>query len=83
MSEPIFPAYRALVNGRSLFRIGSPTTFTEVQRIGSRSVVFEIAAETYPERLRIAELLAATDGTVVPIGAAEFERALEAAGNRS
>jgi hypothetical protein len=57
MHKPSFPVYRKLANGRSFFRIDSATRFTEIQRIGRRCVVHEIVAHTYPEKVRIAELL--------------------------
>ena len=73
MTPERFPVYRKLANGHSVFRIESETAFSEVQRIGGRSMVFHITAHTYPERLRIVELLDAADGSVLPIDRAEFD----------
>jgi hypothetical protein len=82
MEEHHFPVYRALTNGLSLFRIESETVFTEVQRIGRRYAIFRVEAYTYPERLRIADLLACMDGSVSPCDHATFDAWLSNAGRR-
>lgn len=68
-----FPVHRKLANDRSFFRITSPTHFIEVQRVGERCVVHELTATTYPDRVRIAELLEAGTGHVVEASAEEFD----------
>jgi hypothetical protein len=73
VTTPHFPAFRKLVNDRSVFRIDSATAFTEVQRIGARYAVFSVEATTWPERLRIADMLAAEDGSVEACAEADFE----------
>lgn len=70
------PIYRRSRNGRNFYRILSGTAFTEVQLIGNRSVVHHVVAETYPERLRIADMLAMTDGLFLPGTQAEFDTML-------
>ena len=80
MRIPHYPLYRALTNGASRFRIESSDHFTEVQRIGSRYLLIEVRAYTYPEKVRIAELISGRDGGVVEIQAAEFEDWLARAG---
>lgn len=77
-----FPCYREMANKLSRYRITSSTTFTEVQQVGSRFVVHDVAATTYPELVRIAELIEAQDGSVHPIPAAAFEDWLYRAGHR-
>lgn len=74
MSSDRFPIYRQLANGRSMFRIESEARFTEIQRIGARYVVFTVVAATWPERLRIVDMLAAADGSVAPADAEDFNR---------
>ncbi len=73
MQPTEFPAYRKLANARSFYRIDSHTEFTEVQRVGGRCVAHRVVAHNYPEKVRISELLNGTDGTVLPMLAAEFE----------
>ncbi len=83
MHEPEeFPCYRELTNRHSRYRIASPTAFTEVQQVGSRFLVHEVNATTYPELVRIAELIAATDGSVRSIPASDFEAWLHRAGHK-
>lgn len=55
-----------------MYRIESETSFTEVQRLGSRYLVHSIKALTWPERLRIADMLGNVDGTFVAATEAEF-----------
>ena len=83
MNDPTeFPCYRELANKLSRYRISSATAFTEVQHVGTRFIVHEVKATTYPELLRIAELIEAKDGTVVRIPASDFEDWLHRAGHR-
>ncbi|MBL7965057.1 MAG: hypothetical protein JNM31_14580 [Flavobacteriales bacterium] len=77
MSVPYtFPTYRRSANGQHFYRIASEVRFTEVQLIGGRVLVHEVTANTYPERLRIAEMLAMVEGMWSDIPQGEFEQAL-------
>lgn len=73
MDTAAFPVYLRLTGGHSLYRIESDTAFTEVQVVGTRHIAHRIVARTWPERLRIADMLANRDGLWAPINAAEFE----------
>ena len=68
-----FPIYRKRVNERSFYRIEANDVFTEVHRVGKRCVVHRIEAKTYPEKVRIAELIAGEEGAVTESDAVEFE----------
>lgn len=70
------PIYRRSRNGKNFYRILSATAFTEVQLIGNRSIVHEVDAATYPERLRIADMVAMTDGHFLTCTQAEFDEAM-------
>lgn len=80
MESTAFPQYRRSVNGLNWYRIASPVDLLEVQRVGSRWLLHRIRAEAYPEKARILELLAMSDGHVVPCPAAEVEGKIAAAG---
>ena len=68
-----FPIYRKRVNERSFYRIDSENAFIEVHRVGKRCVVHRIEAKTYPEKVRIAELIAGEGGGVIECPSAEFD----------
>ena len=72
MSTTRFPVHLRLTDGHSVYRIDSDISFVEVQRIGERFLAHRILASTWPERLRIADMLANADGSLVPLGPAEF-----------
>ncbi|MFT3884170.1 MAG: hypothetical protein QM724_01695 [Flavobacteriales bacterium] len=72
-----FPIYLKRTNGLNWYRIDADDRFVEVQRIGGRSLVHEVQARSYPERSRIADLLAGEAGAVVPCSAEEFQHARE------
>lgn len=74
------PIYRRSRNGRNFYRILSGTSFTEVQLVGNRTIVHHVEAATYPERLRIADMVAMTDGLFLPGTQAEFEALLGRSG---
>lgn len=76
MDTPAFPVYLRLAGGHSLYRIESDTAFTEVQVVGRRYIAHRIEARTWPERLRIADMLANTEGAWAPLPASEFEELL-------
>lgn len=73
MTGPPFPVYLRITGGHSVYLIASETSFTEVQRIGKRYLAHHVVAHTWPERLRIADMLANADGALSPIPAALFE----------
>lgn len=75
-----FPAYRRMVGADHWYRIEGPDAFEEIQRVGRRLVRHAVRAAAYPERLRIAELLACADGRFAPIGAEEWDRLVAAIG---
>jgi len=72
MSTTRFPVHLRLTDGHSVYRIDSDTSFVEVQRIGERFLAHRVLANTWPERLRIADMLANADGSLVPLAPAEF-----------
>ncbi|MBK6776118.1 MAG: hypothetical protein IPG74_09855 [Flavobacteriales bacterium] len=74
-----YPLHRQLIDGRSLYRIESADTFTEIQIVGARAIVHRVVARTYPEKVLIHELIAMTNGSYKEIGAAVFNAALERA----
>lgn len=76
MPDPQFPLYRCSANGLNWYRIDALTEFTEVQRVGSKYVLHRVMAETFPEKVRVLELIGLEHGSV-DCGATEFEKALE------
>lgn len=70
-----YPLYRRLRNGASIYRIEAEDRFTELQRVGSAWLVHVVVADRYPERVRVSELVAATDPGVEPATEAEFKAA--------
>lgn len=68
------------MNGRNFYRIVSATAFTEVQLIGSRSIVHDVVAAAYPERVLIADMVAMTDGHFLPCTQGEFDEAMGRSG---
>ena len=78
MSDPQFPLYRSSANGLNWYRIESKTVFTEVQRVGSRSVIHLVKAETFPEKVRILELIGLEHGCS-ECSPEEFEKAFAVA----
>ncbi|MFZ1693401.1 MAG: hypothetical protein WAT74_09410 [Flavobacteriales bacterium] len=71
-----FPAYRRMVGGAHYYRINGPADFVELQRVGSRVLRHAVTRAQYPEQLRIAEMIACTDGRFEPIAAEEWEALL-------
>lgn len=72
MDETRFPLFRRGTNGLNWYRIGSANSLTEIQAVGARYVLHRLEATTYPELLRIRELIAMEPGAVVAIEEAEF-----------
>jgi hypothetical protein len=80
MESTDFPQYRRSSNGLNWYRIASPVELVEVQRVGKRWLLHRLRAEAYPEKARILDLLAMTDGHVACCPAAEVEEKIAAAG---
>lgn len=57
MEEHSFPAFRRLHGGLHLYHIHAVDRFEELQRIGGRWVLHRVDARTYPERLRVQDML--------------------------
>jgi hypothetical protein len=57
-----FPQYRKYTNDKHWFRVESDERFTEVYRLGDKYFAREFVAKIYPDRLLIADLLAAQNG---------------------
>ncbi len=53
-----YPVYRRMDGAGHFYRVEGPTSFTEVQVIGGRCVAHHVRSSAYPERLRIAHLVA-------------------------
>ena len=53
----IFPQYRRLSNGKSLYEICSEKSFNEIQIIGNKRIMFQLNAETYFEKIKISDML--------------------------
>ncbi|MEO8068921.1 MAG: hypothetical protein ABI599_14585 [Flavobacteriales bacterium] len=71
-----YPIYRKLIHGRSFYRIDAADRFMEVQLMGSRAIVHEVIAHTYPEKLRMHEMVSLTGGHYAETDAAAFNAAL-------
>jgi len=65
-----------MVGGAHYYRIDGPADFVELQRVGSRVLRHAVTRAQYPEQLRIAEMIACTDGRFEPIAAEEWEALL-------
>lgn len=75
MSDPFIPRWFCTLDGRSLYALEAPDQLVEHQQIGSRHAVHTLEATTYPERLRIADLVdGAAQGHVQELSAEEYER---------
>ena len=55
----IFPQYRKHTSGKNQYKITGPEQFTEIQCLGSKTLVHEVQAKTYFEKIRIQEMLEA------------------------
>jgi hypothetical protein len=55
----IFPQYRKHTSGKNQYKITGPEQFTEIQSLGSKTLVHEVQAKTYFEKIRIQEMLEA------------------------
>lgn len=68
-----FPQYRISKNGKNLYRIDSNRVFIELQYIGEKVLLFIIEAKTYPEMVRIQDLLDRTADSCDVLDAQRFE----------
>lgn len=55
----IFPQYRKHSSGKNHYKISDYEHFIEIQCIGSKTLVHEVQAKTYFEKIRIQEMLEA------------------------
>lgn len=68
----VFPQFRKLENGRSLYKITSAKQFTELQQVGSKWFSYAFEVQQYPDLLRIQEMLQGNAAFVV-IDEAEYQ----------
>ncbi len=67
-----FPQYRKYKNGKSVFKISSPSTFTEIQVIGSNAIVHTVEAKILPDRNYIYDMLYAFEANWDKISAIDY-----------
>jgi hypothetical protein len=72
-----FPVYRRTSDGLHHYRILAADRFEEVQRIGRRYVFHDVLATAYPERVRVAEMIAVSEGRYLPSNAEEWDRVMD------
>ena len=53
----VFPQFRKLENGKSLYQITGPNQFTELQQIGSKWFMYAFEVQQFPDLLRIQDML--------------------------
>ena len=68
----VFPQFRKLENGRSLYKITSANQFIELQQIGSKWFSYAFAVQQFPDLLRIQDMLQGNAAFVV-IDEAEYQ----------
>ena len=77
MPDPFIPRWFATPDGGSIYALDAPDHLLEHQRIGSRHAVHELRATTFPDRLRIADLVeGAASGRLLELSAEEYQRRL-------
>ena len=77
MSKVQFPLWLAWPDGRSIYALTAADRLVEHQKIGNRHVVHVLEVKTYPDRLRIQDLLAALEaGSLQELDRGEYERRL-------
>jgi hypothetical protein len=72
-----FPYFRKHASSKNYYKILDDTSFIEIQRIGATSKVYHINANTYFEKVRIQEMIAATS-PYLPSNELEFQERLNA-----
>jgi hypothetical protein len=75
-----YPQYRKYKNGKSYFRIFSPTLFEEIQILGKYHVLHTFEAKILPDRNLIYDMTFDYASSWEVIAAAEFLSVLELAG---
>jgi len=75
-----FPIMRRTEDGKHLYRIDGMERFTELQRIGSRWVVYDVRASAYPEKVRIMEMIDGDGGRYVPLAEGEWDKVFRTLG---
>jgi hypothetical protein len=68
-----FPQFRRLSNGKSYYRIDSPTLMTEWVLVGSHCMGYRLEATILPERVLIGDLIENRDGLWEIITENEFQ----------
>lgn len=77
MSEADSPRWFTWPDGRSIYALTAADRLVEHQKIGNRHVVHVLEVKTYPDRLRIQDLLAALEaGSLQELDRGEYERRL-------
>lgn len=71
-NETQFPVYRRTADGRHYYHIVAADLFMEIQLIGSKAILHRIHAALYPERLRVQDMIDASDGHFLPSGHTEW-----------
>ena len=71
----VFPQFRKLENGRSLYKITAPNQFTELQQIGSKWFSYSFEVQQFPDLLSIQDMLQGNASFVV-IHEAEYQAIL-------
>ncbi len=52
-----YPQYRKYKNNKSFFKISSPETVEEIQKIGDKYIVHKLTAKILPDRNFISDML--------------------------
>lgn len=68
-----FPQYRRLINGKSYYRIDSPSSMLEISVMGSNWWELHLQAKILPERLLIQDILGKEDGRWEEVSQVEFD----------
>ena len=68
-----YPLYRRYINGRSYFKLESPSRMLEVQVLGKYYIEHELVAKILPERLLMSDLIEANPDSYEVISEEIFE----------
>ncbi len=69
-----FPIFRKYASGTSFFKVISFEEMEEVQVIGSRKWVHLLKATTYPDRVKIMEVIAGDENLFASLSEAEYHQ---------
>jgi hypothetical protein len=72
-----FPQYRCYPHKRTWYAVQSATHFLELSVTGKYYTLHEVQALQYPEKLRIADMLACADGHWISVTEEEYFSFLE------